>query len=237
MRIKMMSRILICCFLFPVTLFGQHTTKHGNVIWANYNNSISIDSNWSSVNDVQIRTQEEIDKWSLFALRTGAVYKVNEHVSVAAGLAWFGSMNYFSDKTVLANEWRPWQEVSFKNNLNSIKITQRFRLEQRFLQKIFEGKKTDYFETRHRIRYRLEFAYPVWNKNLVLLAGNEVMVNLNYIKDIRFFDQNRAFVAVDCKLSNSTVFQFQYTRLVQWRAAAKVLENNNVFRCSIHQRF
>lgn len=218
-------------------MFGQRTVKRENVIWANYNNSISIDSNWSVVNDVQIRTKDDIDKWSLFALRTGAVYKVNNHVSVAAGLAWFGSMNYFSDRTVLANEWRPWQEVSFRNNLKSVKVTQRFRLEQRFLQKLFEGKKTNYFETRHRLRYRFEVAYPVWEKKLVLNAGNEVMGNLNYIKDIRFFDQNRAFLAADYKLSKATVFQFQYIRLVQWRATSKILEKNNVFRCSIHQRF
>jgi len=227
----------MCCFLFPLTLFGQHTATHGNVIWANYNNSIFIDSNWSIVNDVQIRTKDEIDKWSLFALRTGAVYKINKHVAVVAGIAWFGSMNYFSGKTVLANEWRPWQELSFSNEIKSVKFTQRLRLEQRFLQKLFEGKKTDYFETRHRLRYRLEFAYPVWNKKVVLNAGNEVMGNLNYVKDNRFFDQNRTFLAVDCKLSHSTVFQFQYIRLVQWRSAIKVLENNNVFRCSIHQRF
>ncbi len=230
-------RMLLCCFLFPHTLFGQHTVKHENVVWANYNNSIAIDSTWSLVNDLQIRTKDGIDKWSLFALRTGAVYKLNKHVSVAAGLAWFGTMNYFTDKTVLANEWRPWQEVSFRNNLRSVKITQRFRLEQRFLQKLFEGKRTNYFETLHRLRYRTEVARPIWNKKLVLIAGDEVMANLNYIKDNRFFDQNRAFVAADYKLSASTVFQFQYIRLVQWRAASKILEDNNVFRCSIHLRF
>ncbi len=222
---------------FATCVFGQHTVKHENVIWVNYNNSISIDSNWSMVNDVQIRTKDDIDKWSLFALRSGATYKVNKHVSVAAGIAWFGTMNYFSERTVLANEWRPWQEVSFKNNLKSVKITQRFRLEQRFLQKLFEGKKTNYFETRHRLRYRFELARRILNNKLVLNAGNEVMVNLSYLKDNRFFDQNRTFAAVDYKLSNFTVVQFQYIRLVQWRATSKILEENNVFRCSIHHRF
>ena len=230
-------RILLCCFLFPLALFGQYTVKHENVIWANYNNSISIDSNWSVVNDVQIRTKDDIDKWSLFAFRTGALYKVNKHVSVAAGLAWFGSMNYFSERTVLANEWRPWQEVSFRNNLKPLKVTQRFRLEQRFLQKLFEGKKTNYFEIRHRLRYRFEVGRPILNNKLMLNAGNEVMVNLNYLKGNRFFDQNRTFAAVDYKLSNLTIVQFQYIRLVQWRATSKILEDNNVFRWSIHQRF
>jgi hypothetical protein len=218
-------------------LFGQHTVTHGNVIWANYNNSIHIDSNWSIVNDAQIRTKDEIDKWSLFALRTGVVYRINKSVAVTAGLAWFGTMNYFYENTVLANEWRPWQELSFQRNIKSVKFIQRLRLEQRFLQKISNGKKMDDFETRHRLRYRFEFGYPVWNKKVVLFAGNEVMGNLNYIKDNRFFDQNRSFLSVNYSLSHSTVFQFQYIRLVQWRSAIKVLENNNVFRCSIHQQY
>ena len=217
-------------------LLGQHTNTHGNVIWANYNNSSFLDSNWSIANDVQIRTQDEIDKWSLFALRTGIVYRINKNVAVTAGVAWFGTMNYFNEKPVMANEWRPWQEISFQREIKAVKFIQRVRLEQRFLQKLSGGKRIDDFETRHRLRYRFEFGYPV-NKKLSMSAGNEVMANLNYIKNIRFFDQNRTFLSVNSKLSHYTVFQFQYIRLVQWRSATKVLENNNVFRCSIHQQF
>ena len=230
-------RIFIFLFLFPMMVLGQHTVTHGNVLWANYNNSFRVDNKWSIVNDIQIRTKDEIDKWSLFALRSGLVYKINKKVSVTAGFAWFGSVNYFEEKVVVANEWRPFQELSIQREIKLLKFLQRLRLEQRFLQKVSAGKKMHDFETRHRLRYRFEFGYPVFNKKVVLFAGNEVMGNLNYIKDIRFFDQNRAFLAVNTKLSASTLFQFQYIRLVQWRPAINVLENNNVFRCSIHQQF
>ena len=229
--------ILSCGFLFPLGLSGQHSVKHSNAIWSNYNNSIRLDSHWSVVNDVQVRTKDGIDKWSLFALRTGAVYKPSQHVAVAGGIAWFGTMNYFPDKTLLANEWRTWEEVSYINNVKLLKITQRVRLEQRFLQKLLDGKRTHDFETRQRLRYRFEVGYPVYNEKVMLYAGNEVMGNLNYLKDNRFFDQNRTFLTVETKLTGSTTFQFQYIRLQQWRAATNVLEIINVFRGSIHQRF
>lgn len=226
---------LLLCF-FPVLLFSQRTVTHGNVLWANYNNSFRIDSNWSILNDVQLRTRDEWDKWSLLALRSGVAYKLNEKTILTAGFAWFGTLHYFEEKRLLANEWRPWQELSISSRLQSFKLIQRLRLEQRFLQTIDAGKKLHAVETRHRLRYRFEFAHPV-TQTLSLSAGNEVMVNVNYIHDTRFFDQNRLFLALNTKVGAATIFQLQYIRLLQYRGAANVLEKNNVFRASIHQQF
>ena len=68
------------------------------------------------------------------------------------------------------------------------------------------------------------------------MAGNEIMVNLNDVGNPRFFDQNRIYLSVNRKLSGTTFFQLQYMRLVQWRAAVKELENNNVFRLGIQKQ-
>jgi Protein of unknown function (DUF2490) len=232
----MRQSLFLLLFIFPVWLFSQRTVTHGNVLWANYNNSIRIDSNWSIINDVQLRTRDEWDKWSLVALRSGVAFKLNEKTMLTAGFAWFGTVHYFEEKRLLANEWRPWQELSVSSPLPSFKLIQRLRLEQRFLQTISAGKKLHAVETRHRLRYRFEFAYPV-TQTLSMSAGNEVMVNLNYINDTRFFDQNRLFLTLNKKLGAATFFQLQYIRLLQYRGVANVLEKNNVFRASIHQQF
>ncbi len=228
--------VIIFLIFFPFIMFAQHTVTHSNMLWVNYNNNIRVDSSWSVVNDVQLRTKDWADKWSQFAVRTGLVYNLKKNITVTLGFAWFASVSYFNNRPVLANEWRPWQEIAFQKQIRSLKFIQRVRLEQRFLQQLSNGKKTNDFETRHRLRYRFEFGYPVCSGKYILFAGNEVMGNLNYIGTNRFFDQNRTFAYVNCKLSPKTIFQFQYIKVLQWRATAWVLEDNNVFRFSIHQQ-
>ncbi len=233
-----MYKIIITFFLSFITflLVAQTRVTHTNLLWFNYNNNIGLNKKWSIVNDVQVRTKDWASRWSQFALRTGAVYKITEKFSLSGGFAWFGNVKYFNDGPVTANEWRPWEEIAFQVNAGKNIFLQRLRLEQRFLQKIIDGKKTREFEKRQRLRYRFEFGFPLSNKKIEIHFGNEIMVNLNYISDNRFFDQNRIFCFVNFRLNPSLLIQYQYIKLLQWQAAGKVLDDQNVFRFSIHQQ-
>jgi Protein of unknown function (DUF2490) len=233
-----MYKIALMFLFFSISFFaaGQNTVKHTNLIWLNYNNTIQLDDKWSIASDVQLRTKDWVSHWSQFALRTGAVYKLDTKFSLAAGFAWFGNVGYFNDDPVVANEWRPWEEMGFQTGVGKNIFVQRVRLEQRFLQIVVLGKKTSEYEKRQRFRYRLEFGFPLSSKKMEIHLGNEVMVNLNYISGNRFFDQNRTFAFINYKLSPAVLFQFQYIKIFQWQGLTKIMDEQNVFRCSIHQQ-
>jgi hypothetical protein len=229
--------ISIAAIVLSAKLFAQHKTVHVNMLWFNYNNTVELNSKWSVVNDVQLRTRDWAKQWSVGAVRSGVSYRINNKFAVAAGFTWFGNMRYISDTAVLANEWRPWQEASLQLHTGKGLLVQRIRTEERFLQKLSGTAKTNNFEKRFRVRYRIEYTLPPINKKIELHAGNEVMVNMNYINDNRFFDQNRLFALINYKTSPSTFVQFQFIKLFQWQAAANTMEDQNVFRFSVHQFF
>ncbi len=235
---RLMYKFIITVFLSFIFFLSVAQTKvtHTNLLWFNYNNTILLNKKWGIASDIQVRTKDWASHWSQFALRTGAVYKMNEKFSLSGGFAWFGNVKYFNDEPVVANEWRPWEELAVQLKTGSGFFLQRLRVEQRFLQMIVNGKKTEDFEKRQRLRYRFEFGFPLSNKKLEIHVGNEVMVNMNYLSDSRFFDQNRIFCFVNFRLSPSFLIQYQYIKLLQWQAAGKVLDDENVFRFSIHQQ-
>jgi Protein of unknown function (DUF2490) len=228
--------IVFVIFFIPGTLWAQHKVTHTNMLWFNYNNNIALNKKWNIISDVQIRTREWTSHWSQFALRGGAAYKLNNKFTAAGGFTWFGNVRYFNDEPTVANEWRPWEEIAFQTGIGKNLLIQRIRLEQRFLQIVVLGKKTMEYEDRQRFRYRMEFGFPLTNKKMEIHLGNEVMVNLNYISDNRFFDQNRTFAFINYKISPSLFFQFQYVKIFQWQGLIKVMDDQNVFRFSIHQQ-
>jgi hypothetical protein len=229
--------IIIFFSAMPAKFFAQHKTVHVNMLWFNYNNTIEFNSKWGMVSDVQLRTRDWARQWSVCAVRSGVTYRINNKFSVTAGFTWFGNVRYISDTAVLANEWRPWQEVTLQLHTGKGLLIQRVRTEQRFLQKLSGTSKKNEFEKRFRLRYRIEYSLPPLSKKTELHIGNEIMVNANYISDNRFFDQDRLFALINYKTSPSTFVQFQFIKLLQWQAAANTLEGQNVFRFSVHQFF
>ncbi len=223
-------------FVVWINVHAQHQVLHTQLLWYNYNNIVHFNNKWALVNDVQVRTRDWGQRWSQFALRSGLMHRLNKSVSVTGGFTWFGNVRYFNEEALVLNEWRPWEEIAFQKNAGKNIFLQRLRLEQRFLQTAVNGKRTNEYEKRQRLRYRFEFAFPFAQKKFELHAGNEVMVNLNYISGNRFFDQNRSFAFINCQLSESVFFQFQYLKIFLWQPANNILENQDVFRFSIHQQ-
>ncbi len=216
---------------------AQHTAIHSKLLWFNYNNAVPLSRHWSILNDVQIRSRGWATHWAQFAVRTEGLYRFNQKIAVGAGFTWFGTARYVNDEMVLPNEWRPFEDALFELHGKKWGLLQRFRLEQRFLQKTSGTTKLSDYEHRERLRYRFEAILPHFSTLLELRIGNEVMVNVNYIEDNRFYDQNRTFIIVNYPLSHTTQFQFQYLKIFQWQAASKIMDNQDVLRFGIQQQF
>lgn len=206
------------------------------MLWLNYNNTIAFNNKWAWSNDFQFRTREWLQHLWQFAIRTGAQYTINKKWTVSAGLAWFDNVRYYNDNPVFPNEWRPWVDAGFQVKPKNFTILQRIRFEERFLQKVIADKKLNEYETRERLRYRLQFTFPRIAKNIELHLGNEIMVNLNHLNDSLFFDQNRIFFIANAWVSKTSFLQFQFIKNFQLLARNYTLEDQDIFRFSFHQQ-
>jgi len=235
MKAKLFVFLLLAIWLSGVQAQPKHANT--NMLWANYNTTFVLKNNWTLSNDFQIRSREWLGQWWQLALRTGVQKTINKKWVVSGGLAWFDNVRYFNDQAIFANEWRPWVDLALTVNARKIPVVQRLRFEERFLQKVVSNKKTNDYETRERLRYRLEFTLGKIGKNIEVHAGNEVMVNLNHISDSLFFDQDRIILLANFKTSEASFFQFQFIKNYQLLARNYTLEDQNIFRFSYHQKF
>jgi len=141
-------------------------------------------------------------------------YRVNKHLSVAQGMAWVQSF-----QPQLWTESRPFQQVLLEGKLKRLKITNRFRVEERFIRGV-NG-------VGIRLRDEVRLIYPLGKSDKwSLVAFDEVFCNMNNFSGAsseytrypqRGIDQNRLFVGVSRKLNNHMA-----------ATAGYMLRNNNI---------
>ncbi|MEO9069533.1 MAG: DUF2490 domain-containing protein [Ginsengibacter sp.] len=234
MKLKLSILLILSGISFPTK--SQNKTVHTNMLWEGYYNTFLIDKKFSLLSDAQIRTREWAQHWSQMLVRSGLTYKVNEHVSITGGFAFFKNAQYANKELFLKNEYRPWQELFYQSKLKKIKLTQRLRTEQRFQQQLIDDQISKTYQYIFRLRYRFEALFPLRSNKIALLVANEIMVNPGYINNNLFFDQNRTFAGMNIKIQSNTALQFQYVKIFQWHSNTRMLENQDVIRVNVFQQ-
>lgn len=223
--------------LMPVASKAQHTSRHINILWAGYNNTLRFDKKWSLVTDAQLRTTDWAGKWLLYGIRPGVNYSFNDRLALESGFLLFRTAQYVGSDFFFKNEWRPWEGITYNIKLNRSNMFQRLRTEQRFLQKTANNKKVNSYQYIFRLRYRFEYQFPLKKDIMKLSFGNEVFVNPGYYNNTLFFDQNRTFTGLNFKLGSHSVLQTQYIKIFQWRSTTSILEDQNIIRVNFVQQF
>lgn len=104
------------------------------------------------------------------------------------------------------DEQRLWQEILFSSNLGERSLSNRFRLEERFIKDI---------PVIYRARYKLKANYPLTYNRWSLIGSNEIFFNLNSrgTGPAPGLDQNRLFTGLGYSIGQYSSFEFGY----QWR--------------------
>ena len=229
--------MLLLIILSSFHVSAQRQRVYSNLIWVGHFSSIRLNNRFAINSDVQFRTKEWAGKWAQQLIRSGVSYELHPSLNVSLGGAWFRHAQYNGDTLSFRNEWRPWQEVAYNIKWNKLGVQQRIRLEQRFLQKMVSGQKTNQYDNVTRLRYRFEIQVPLQqNKKITASIVNEFMINPGYWGKETFVDQNRTFVGISKEITPSTRVQAQFMKIFLWRTN-NLLEDQNVLRFTIHQQF
>lgn len=149
-----LKRITLAVVLFITTLsgFAQSLDKTGS--WGLITVVLpgSVDHRWGGYTELQIRTNEMLYKqFYYFEVKGGVSYNFSNNFSVLLGTGRYNTYNY---KDVGAGptvkEDRLWEQFTLLEYLDRVKLENRVRIEQRWLN-------GDY---RNRFRYRLNAIIP-----------------------------------------------------------------------------
>ena len=193
---------LVFLFLFVSNaMAGTAQTKTERAGWLFLSARQKLNSKWSVSADLQARSTDQFRQLTVVLLRPGLVYNITEKQSATLGYTYFGTWDHEADNTAYMPEHRIWEQYQIDNTWGKVKITNRFRLEQRFIQK-----EQDVFS--QRFRYSIRNLIPLSSakdflKGPYLVAQNEIFFNVqnkNVINQ-KIFDQNRLYGAVGYRLS------------------------------------
>jgi hypothetical protein len=224
---------LFLLLVFNNTLKSQ--TIHQNSGWLFLMNSTKFNDKWGAHFDLQVRSSDEFRNVRNRLIRPGVTYFFNSTNNLTVGYLFTQTYTPGSESIT---ENRAWEQFIHTHKIKSINVSHRFRLEQRFIEKIAAD---DVFA--QRLRYFVRFLIPLkkdakaFEKGFFAAVQNEVFFNVQN-KDVvnnTFFDQNRAYLAVGYRLQKKIDIEAGYMN-----QAVKGLSghtNNNILQVALYTRF
>ncbi|RKE98651.1 DUF2490 domain-containing protein [Ichthyenterobacterium magnum] len=201
---RIVTTLFAMVMLLPFFSIAQDSNL-GN--WLIYIGNKKLNSKWNIHNEIQYRNYDAIGDLEQLLLRTGVGYNLTENNNILLGYGYILSENYVdnTDEKVSINEHRIFQQFTTKQSLWKVKLSHRYRFEQRFVEDEFKM----------RFRYFLGFNIPFKNEendknSFYFSAYNEIFLNT----ESSVFDRNRIYGGLGYKLSKNIKLELGYMNQV-----------------------
>lgn len=140
-------------------------------------------------------------------IQPSLIYTISPNFNVAASYTYSRSNPFLESYT---NEHRVWQQAIYSFALSKVKVTNRLRFEERFIQ----DRKTGDYPLRTRLRYQLGFNMPLQGRTLdkhefYVNAYNEFYFSLTGNKNATF-SENWTYAGVGYNLGNMGKLELGY---------------------------
>lgn len=244
-----MRKILLLVIFGLFTTLSYSQTANQNTGWFMFLNSTKFNDKWGMHFDLQLRTEDNWDQVKNLLVRPGITYYINKNSNATLGYLFTqtylpemypvfepGAIPYTPKFTL--TEHRIWQQYIYSHQpWKSATLSQRFRLEQRFI----ERQNDDLFSQRFRYFFRLmqplQKQEDAFAKGIFAALQNETFFNLQNKEKLNgtIFDQNRAYLAVGYRFSKKVDIEAGY--LNQAIKGANTNTVNNAIQVALYTRF
>lgn len=202
-RIISLKMVALVTVLMLPFIAQSQDSNFGN--WLIYIGNKKLNQKWNLHNEVQYRNYNAIGDLEQLLLRTGLGYSFNENKNnVLLGYGYILSENYVgnTDEKVSVNEHRIFQQFISKQAIGNVKLSHRYRFEQRFVESDFKM----------RFRYFLALRIPFKSKEegtdskYYLSAYNEIFLNTKS----SVFDRNRVYGGIGYNVNKNIRIEAGY---------------------------
>lgn len=195
---KIILVTLLLMVMLPLFSMAQES-NFGN--WLIYIGNKKLNSKWNIHNEIQYRNYNAVGDLEQLLLRTGIGYNITDNSNILLGYGYILSENYIgnTNEKIAINEHRIFQQITSKQSIGLIKLSHRYRFEQRFVENDFKM----------RFRYFLALNIPFSNNEnnrYYISAYNEIFLNTQ----TSIFDRNRVYAGLGFKINNSIKIEAGY---------------------------
>ena len=234
---------VVFCALFCFCTFNYGQEKVVNTSdqeWIHSYATFGLSESLNLQADGGYRWKNGLVNRSQYIIRLGGSYELGKWFQLAGGIAYSGT---YVDGSLGRVEFRPYQDIALKININKVNILQRFRLEERFINPVFNGRIQNSNSFNMRYRYAIVLYIPLFRpfKNLpdsqfILNVGDEIFINggdnINYL-----FDQNRFSVCPTVKWNKNFSVGLNWTHSYATTSMLDTILRTDIIWLQIRQRF
>lgn len=220
------SPLLLLLLIASISKAGEPVKAPNLRSWGTYLSQVKFSSSWGLSFELHERSNSFISEHGQFLFRPSLDYHLNNKLIFSVGYTYIHTEPLNQSKSF--NENNLWEQLLVINQLKSLQLQNRFRLEQRWIQRFSERSIINYS---NRLRYRLNAKINVinWgNKSVFFQAFDELWFVIG--NEIESFDFSRNWIytglGIDfSKTSNvhigylnqldKTSYQSIYTHVVQ----------------------
>lgn len=243
--LRKFKSIGLIIFLVNVSIVGWNQKKvyPQNNAWLVYIGNHSIAEKWSLKTVYAFRRHDFFSQWQQSLSRLTVNYKLNSKVSLSLGGDWCVTFPYGeSPISYKKTEFRSLEQLTLKNSVYRIKIVQRYRLEQRYIEDAHLNEDNmvvrDGFYEKNRIRYRLLMSIPINHqsfqaKTFYLTAFEEVFLGLGKNIQQNIMDQNRTAFLLGYEFNPKFKIEMGYLNQILVRSNGIDMELNHTLNTNI----
>lgn len=203
-------------------------------MWLSYVGNHQLgESPWSLHLETQVRRAELGQDSQQLLFRPGLTYNINPNLNLTAGYAYVKTYPYGNFPSADDfPEHRIWQQLSYTHEFLGLDWQHRVRLEQRFIGQLSLLDGGDYevddYRFENRFRYMLRTTIPITSdKKTYIALSNEVFFNFGENVSGNHFDQNRAFIGIGRKITDSLRLEVGFMEQTLQKRGGKVWEHNH----------
>jgi hypothetical protein len=233
----------IAIYLLPLFCLAQNdrVQDHNTIAWGQVFGTIKLNKDWSVLAEYQWRRTEGLKYWQQSLARTAIQYQINNQLTAAIGYAWIETFPY-GDHPIAANgtfpEHRIHEQVQLKNTFGKLGLTQRLRIEQRWLGRRVANpeneREIEGYTFSHRFRHMVRLQHPVVQResfNLYAAVADEIFVNAGKNVGANTFDQNRLMAILGITVNKNVAIEAGYIKQVVMQGRrvnnSTIVQNND----------
>lgn len=224
--------LLVAFSMMATNIFSQEVYGEPNV-WFLLLTHYKINDHWSLGNEVHMRFDDYLNDKQQFILRPFINFGKTKEVVYSVGYSYLRTYPYGKYPIMAAKpEHNVWEQVTFNHQVNELRVSHRYRLEQRwqsYFNTVGGATTTDIagYSKAHRFRYRLTLRQPIAEKLFINIFDELWVKSDAKVKTVQF-DRNWLYAGVGVNLSEKASLQLAYLHQYMLNTTARFERHHTV---------
>jgi hypothetical protein len=224
--------VLLMAVFQTVNAQQQKEVTHQWQSWLGLTNTLRIDQKWDALFVLQANRTDFLQDPNYYLVSAGGNYWLKDNFTTALFYSHKWVATPEQSGYIYANEDRITQQLQYVSKLVKLSMQQRFRVEERWQQKIENGAKTDQYKYSTRLRYLFGLYIPVFKNPALpgLIVNDEILIQFGKEIVYNTFSQNRFNIGIRQKVSDTWRFDLTYMNIFEQNSSGYQYDMDNTIR-------